>query len=163
MGQWIRNCLLFLSLLLACPAIRGEETADTASVRKYSFQLEMQRGGISGIMALLDEEGEIKGSLINEFGFSAVGFIYDRHTRKLRLVDVVSFLDRWYVRRVLQADLTRLVETLYGIPHKPGRTYEVAADGGTLVIKNLKRKITYVLQPLAQEQDNDNETTGQSI
>ena len=146
--------LLFLSLLmgiLSGHAETAEEYSGGPAVERYAFRLDSGKAGISGILALSQREDVIIGSLVNEFGISAADFIYYKNKGKLKLLNVVSFLNKWYIKRVLSSDLKYMLESLYGIPHKMRKHYVETplADGLRLV--NTKRKLTYEINKIEQE------------
>lgn len=104
--------------------------------------IEMPRGHISGICILLREGSQIKGSLFNEFGISALDFIYDADKDKVKITAAMAFIDKWYIKRVLRKDL-RLV--LCGL------------EQGQCTYTNSKRNIVYQFSML------DDETERQSL
>ena len=48
--------------------------------------------------------------MINEFGAKAFDFTYTNG--KVKVLNVVAFLDKWYIRRVLRRDLKHILPTL---------------------------------------------------
>ncbi len=135
MRLFILICLLFISLLqnvavgqdkCLLPLQEGE------SIR-YDASIEMPQAYMSGICILLFDEHVIKGSLINEFGITAIDFVYDPQKEKVKLHRVFSAMDKWYIRRVLRKDLARLLQGM-----KRGQTQYT----------NKKRNITYNFKPV---------------
>ena len=108
-----RICLLFVSLLavLTIPAQAIFPTSDGERIR-YAASIEMPRGWVSGTCVLKKDSDTVRGSLFNEFGFTAIDFCYYPQRRKVKLVSVMDLLDKWYIRRVLRKDLARLLERL---------------------------------------------------
>ena len=155
---------LFLSSLLLCVAPLSAQTGTPAG--RQSFAIEMGKGYISGILITAADDSEIRGSMVNEFGVSALDFICDRANGKVELVNVVGFLNKWYIKRVLKPDLSYCMHILYGSsPGKVNRkAYDLNRDGDTVSITNLRREIKYTFSPLPQptpnpddEEDNDSE------
>lgn len=72
----------------------------------------MEKGYLSGVCMLLNSDGKIKGSFFNEFGVSAMDFTYDSRKQKTKLHNVISMLNKWYIRRVLKKDLSALMQCL---------------------------------------------------
>lgn len=98
--------------------------------------IEMERGYLSGVLILLNDTTQLKGCLFNEFGVSALDFVYLPQKHRVRIVHAAAMIDRWYIRRTLRADLLRLIEGL-----RQGRTrYD-----------NTRRRIRYSLTPLADD------------
>ncbi len=82
---------------------------------KYSATIEMRKGYMSGICILLNDGKEIKGCLFNEFGISALDFIYNPEKKKVKLLSVIKMLNKWYIKKVLKKDLVNVMENLrYG-------------------------------------------------
>lgn len=86
---------------------------DTVGAKvKYSATIEMRKGYVSGICVLLNDEGCIKGCLFNEFGISALDFVYFPDKHKVKLVSVIKMLNKWYIKKVLKADIAQVMELL---------------------------------------------------
>ena len=130
-------CLLFVSSLAAIklyaqstfPASEGERM-------KYNPYIEMPRSYVSGIMILMNDNNEIKGSLFNEFGVTALDFSYLPKKNKVKLHNVVKMMDKWYIRRVLRKDLAHMM---------------VCLQKGETAYQNERHHITYKFTPLADE------------
>ena len=130
-------CLLFVSSLAAIklyaqstfPASEGERM-------KYNAYIEMPRSYVSGIMILMNDNNEIKGSLFNEFGVTALDFSYLPKKNKVKLHNVVTMMDKWYIRRVLRKDLAHMM---------------VCLQKGETAYQNERHHITYKFTPLADE------------
>lgn len=162
----MKRFLLFLnSLLLICGfALRADEIAPEESthlLRRYSFQIETGKACMSGLLLASEDDEFINGSMINEFGISAIDFSYSKRKQKVKLLNVVSFLDKWYIRMVLRKDLKFCLHILYDIPINSKNRYEVIRNGDTVSIINPKRKLKYTFTPLNHQSTND--TEGQSI
>ncbi len=130
-----------ISALLLCLAAHAATfpTADGERTR-YNAVIEMGRGYVSGVCILMADGDEVKGCLVNEFGISALDFIYYPKKEKVKLVNVVKMLDKWYIRRTLRADLAKVMHNL---------------ANGIMTYRNEKRKIDYkftVLQEDATEE-----------
>lgn len=110
------HAILCLTLLLGWLVLPLKAQAvfpnsDGEKVR-YNATIEMKKGYMSGICILLGDEGVVKGSLFNEFGISALDFIYQPDKRKVKLLSVIKMLDKWYIKRVLRQDLVQVMERL---------------------------------------------------
>lgn len=129
-----------ISALLLCLAAHAASfpTADGERAR-YDAVIEMGRGYVSGVCILVADGGEVKGCLVNEFGISALDFIYNPQTKKVKLVHVIKLLDKWYIRRTLRSDLAKVMQNL---------------AEGVMTYRNEKRKIDYkftILQDATEE------------
>ena len=111
----VRLYLPFISLLL-CLSVRLQAQTTFPSAEgeraKYSAYIEMPKGYVSGICVLLKEEGVVKGSLFNEFGFTALDFTYHPERDKIKLHSVMKMMDKWYIRKVLKKDLRQVMKAL---------------------------------------------------
>lgn len=86
---------------------------DTVGAKvKYSATIEMQKGYISGICVLLRDAECVKGCLFNEFGISALDFVYFPDKHKVKLVSVIKMLNKWYIKKVLKTDMAKVLEQL---------------------------------------------------
>ncbi len=129
-----------ISALLLCLAAHAASfpTADGERAR-YDAAIEMGRGYVSGVCILVADGDEVKGCLVNEFGISALDFIYNPQTKKVKLVHVIKLLDKWYIRRTLRSDLAKVMQNL---------------AEGIMTYRNEKRKIDYkftILQDATEE------------
>jgi hypothetical protein len=140
---------LSLLFLLSCSttqnrtSLPGKSLFDTTAVSKYSVLIKINQAEISGIMALKQVEDnqkkEWRGSLMNEFGIKAFDFIAPQG--KCKLKNTIPFLNKWYIRRTIEADFAYM---LWDAPQGKivkGKSVETLPDG--FVLKNEKRKIEY--------------------
>ena len=139
---------LFIFLGVKAQAVSRNENDVGSSIDRYAFELTTSKAVLSGVMILKIDEKEIKGSLINEFGFSALSFIYDREKNKIKLQDVISFLNKWYIKAVLKNDLKICLSQLYNFPGKIEKKYQIEKENGITIINNTKYHITYSFSPL---------------
>lgn len=158
----MRTFLLFLlsSVFVVCNAFAAPERellTDAPATLKMAFRIEMQKGYVSGIMICAETEDVINGSLVNEFGISAIDFSYSKKKEKVKLMNVGSFLNKWYIRRVLKNDINFAIHILYDIPYKKKNNYEVSHDGANVTVFNTTRKIRYIFSPLQNKSNNDTE------
>ena len=79
---------------------------------KYDATIEMEKGYISGICILSHENDGVKGCLFNEFGISALDFTYFPDCNDVKLGEVITVLDKWYIRKVLRKDLLQVMKNL---------------------------------------------------
>ena len=154
----MRLILLFLSSLLFIPAVGQiedeamiEETQEIeAPLCKRAVTIDTGNASISGILATRETEDAILGSIINEFGISALDFCYNKEKGKMKLTHVVSFLNKWYIKRVLSNDLKFCLHILYGTPFKKKHSYSIEKTIDSTKISNNKRHITYTFKPLKE-------------
>lgn len=156
----MRIFLLFLSSILAFFAfgLRAQDMPSDSTAmptQRYVFQIDTGKAGITGILIMRQDEDAVRGCMINEFGVSALDFVYSRKSRKVKLLSVVSFLDKWYIRPVLRKDLACCVQELLGIPFTPAKNYSIEHTNDNTVILNRKRHLKYTFSPLKNYIPND--------
>jgi len=140
--------LLFLFSLLAFPL------AMLSATERYAVTIDMGRASLTGVMVMRQEADDVVGSMINEFGVSAIDFMYDGARDKVRLCHVVPFMDKWYIRRVLRRDLRFCLYILYNKVYGRRHSYAVKQDGDAVSITNARYGITYAFAPLNTEETN---------
>ena len=104
---------------------------------QYSTYIQMSNAYISGICVLMKENGEIKGSIFNEFGFTAIDFTYNIKKNKVKLIYVFDLMNKWYIKKTLKKDLANLLTVL-----QKGETQYI----------NSKRHITYTFKPMQNDE-----------
>ena len=67
--------------------------------------------------------------------------------RKVKLLNVIAMMDRWYVRRVVKKDLRTLFNATADGEQGSGRTVTVEPDG-TVTLTNTRYKLKYSLKKL---------------
>ena len=122
-------CSLFLFQLsiFNCQLAKAQTLPSTEGERaRYSVQIDVKKAYISGICGMLFEDGKLKASVVNEFGFSAMDFEYDPQKDKVKIINIVKKLDHWYIKRVLKRDLRILIHNLrQGIYKHENTKYEI--------------------------------------
>ncbi len=158
----MRAILIFLSSLLAIVSFNSRaEVVDADSIgdqcRRYAFQLETSKAAITGICIAREDAETITGSMVNEFGISAISFVYNKQKDKVKLLNVISFLNKWYIKMVLKNDIKVCIHTIYNIPSKQSKNYGVEVEEDKVVITNNKRHLKYTFTPLIITDNNDTE------
>lgn len=107
------SALISILLLLAVQAQSQSlyPHGDGDKVRT-SAMIEMPKGYVSGICVMYNDGECVKASIFNEFGISAIDFIYDLKKDKVNLESVIRMLDKWYIRKLLKSDLRRVMHCL---------------------------------------------------
>ncbi len=127
-------CISLLLLLIVTP-LRAQSLLpiEEGSIKRYTANVDMPKGYISGICTLMRQDQTILGSIFNEFGVTMIGFVYYPSKDKVKLLSLNDKLDKWYVRRVMKADLRQLIHAL---------------DQGKLTCQDAKYHITFNLSLL---------------
>ena len=129
MRRLLLLCLLSISLAAASVPLPQDGAGEAIPLlqeglgeapSRYSAFIETPKASVSGILVLATVDGEVRGSLFNEFGLTALSFTYQpappkgKHAwpkGKVRLHTVLPMFDHWYVRSILRRDLRHLMET----------------------------------------------------
>lgn len=138
MSPFHRTFSLWISLLfVACQGLWAQAAFPSAEGERarYAVYIELPRSYISGVCILLHDGTDVKGSIFNEFGISAMDFAYRLQKDKVKLLSVQKMLDKWYIRKRLKRDLRELVHVLQ--------------QGGTRYVDE-KYHITFQLTPLQE-------------
>ncbi len=106
----ISSILLFFSAEVAgaqtlYPQNQGDKVRSSAMI-------EMPKGYVSGICVMYNDGTDVKASIFNEFGISAIDFVYNPQKDKVKLVSVIKMLNKWYIRRLLKSDLRKVIHSL---------------------------------------------------
>lgn len=149
----MRAFLLFLSSLIDLLTFNAranevDSVMQSSPLQKHTFQIETPKGFISGILLVSEDDENITGSMINEFGVSAIDFSYSKKKQKVKLLSVVSFLNKWYIKQVLKNDIKFCIHILYDVPFKKKHNYEVVHTVDSITIINSKRHLKYSFSPL---------------
>lgn len=116
--QYRLTCLLLTSLVFLFTlfsSVKAQATfpLNVGDKAKYAATIETPKAYLSGIcMMYHDENNEIKGSIFNEFGISAIDFSYIEEKDKIKLHHVTKIMNKWYIKKVLRHDLRELIHQL---------------------------------------------------
>ena len=111
--KYIRIYLMALMLIeplsimaqLTYPANEGDKV-------RYNLQVEIRNSFLSGICIMVNNDGIIASSIVNEFGISLMDFIYSEQKDKVKLCNMIKPLDRWYVKRLLKRSLKGMLKAM---------------------------------------------------
>lgn len=137
--------LLVLSLLQAIAQPATKLPTDSAAVADssrltFTALIETPKASISGICLLVQDSDTIKGAIVNEFGITALDFVYTHKDDKVRLVSAAPMLDKWYMRPVITADIRMLLQAL---------------REGKFSYEDEKYHIKYTLSPIRDDGNNE--------
>jgi hypothetical protein len=120
----------------------GPEQAGTYRVRIRTTRMEM-----TGILIVRYQDDAWRGSLINEFGIKAFDFIVKK--QKCRLLNTVSLLNRWYIRKIIENDFSFLFgkEQRGGGAKGKSLTFQ---SNGMFTLTNERQHIEYIFQPMTE-------------
>ena len=149
MAVSMRRCLLLSSLLLmAVLAEAGDFLLPLVGRQQYSVQISARGAELTGICIIkTDSTGASRGAIVNEFGIHAMDFTLSADRRKVKLQNVMPQMDRWYIRRVVRADLRQLFGATACGALKGRRTLTQYADG-TLILTNARFNLKYCFKKI---------------
>ena len=101
--------LLFVAIGVNAQGIYPAQAGDKT---RSSAMIEMKKGYVSGICVMYNDGEEVKASIFNEFGISAMDFTYSIKKDKVKLLSVIKMLDKWYIRKLLKSDLRKLIHAM---------------------------------------------------
>lgn len=129
--SWCVSLILFSALSLKAQSLLPSPSGEAA---RYDAYIELPRGYLSGVCIMRCAGDTLRGSIFNEFGVSAMDFVYDRRKDRVRLLSVMKMMDRWYIRRTLRSDLRQLFKSM---------------NAGKGEYRNERRHIIYRFTPMA--------------
>ena len=113
---------------------------------RYSVLITFRDAGLTGVCIVKPTDEGLVGTIVNEFGIKAFDFTYDSRKQKVKLHNVIKMMNRWYIKKVVKADLKVLLTTeesgTYG-----RRTLDRKPDG-SVKLTNEKYNISYSFTPL---------------
>ncbi len=143
----MKRFLALISLLFTFAVVSAQKFVISFpdSIMKYNVTIDFRKANITGICILkFDADGEIKGAIVNEFGIHAMNFTVSADRQNVKLVDVISFMDKWYIKKVVRGDLQYLFSaTTDTLGKEQGRRKVERQDDKSITMSNLKYDITY--------------------
>ena len=153
MTRFLVYISLILSFVLQTKAEVPVDSLDRSE--RYNFELSTEKGYLSGILILTREGNVINGCMFNEFGVTAMDFTYNVAKDKIKLLHVIKFLDKWYIKRVVGKDIRTCIKTIWGLPLKPDKNTEITVSTKETVVYNKKRKIRYTFSTMLETYDTE--------
>lgn len=152
----MRRFLLSISLMLVayCATAACEQPCfpeEEGESRQYAVLLQFGKVSLTGICIMKHVDGVIAGTMINEFGIRAFDFSFDREDNRVKLSNIIGFLDRWYIRKTIRRDMTLLLG--YGndeLPVEVRRHIIEQREDQSIVMTNSEGNITYRFTPIAK-------------
>ncbi|MDR0206941.1 MAG: hypothetical protein LBI45_06760 [Bacteroidales bacterium] len=109
--------LFFASCTLSKPLVSKEkqtplfwtqELRDDTQRNDFRITISTPTANITGIFMVKKIEGKWKGSIINEFGIKVLDF--ETTAKKCKLLNVLSFIDKWYIKNTFASDIQFIME-----------------------------------------------------
>ena len=147
--------LLFCCSTCSSQVVSDGELSSTDSiiVKEYSLAANIRGHEMTGICIInISADSSIVGTIVNEFGIKAFDCSYS--VGRAKLFNVMSLLDKWYIRKVLRNDFRFILANMFfnnsEISEKK-RTMKKMADGRITVVNN-RHKISYSFLPLTKKE-----------
>jgi len=139
----MRKCLLLISLTLLT-LVGWAQTPLLPIEGKCHYQVTIAARGteITGVCIINSDEEGCKGVLVNEFGIHVMDFTVSPDRRKVKLLNVMPFMNRWYIKRVVKGDLKFLFGATQEKMQKGKRTITIE-DNGTVTLVNSRYGLRY--------------------
>ena len=115
-----KKALSFLICFLVSFAVHALSLNEGATIfpqnegdrARYNVQIDFKKAYISGVCIMLMEDGQVKASVVNEFGVSALDFSYNPSKKKVKILSVMGKMNKWYIKKVLRKDLQKVMQQL---------------------------------------------------
>lgn len=154
----VRTFLLLISLLIIFTI--HSVSQERSDLIQYRVHIEARGRTASGI-AIMEQKSDntIIGTLVTDFGVKIFDFSRSQ-SNKMKIENVISPLNKWYIRRVLRKDLSFILVMLINKTKssalskikRANRTVSVYNDD-TLSLTNHRYKITYSLSPITEKKE----------
>lgn len=107
---------IFLTVLLAVVPLlamaQSTYPVNNGDKIRYDLQIEIRDSNLSGICIMINNNGIITSSIINEFGISLMDFTYSEKKDKVKIHNIIKPLDRWYIKRFLKRSLRNMLHEM---------------------------------------------------
>jgi myo-inositol-hexaphosphate 3-phosphohydrolase len=145
------------------------ELMDSAQKNDFRMTFSTPQTDITGIYIVKQINGKWRGTIINEFGLKVLDFVSS--TEECKLLNVISFLDKWYIKKEMASDIRFMME-IDNENYKIGVAADRQMVGDTLVVRykkdkelqrlpdgtikytNHKRGLTYYLRKISERNNN---------
>lgn len=137
----MKKCIGIIFFVISCVT-----AARSQQIHYYNTVINVnEKVSVTGICVMRRDSSGGALSLVNEFGIKAFDAAYSDRAKRVKLLNVIGFLDKRYIRRVIEKDLVLLFDPDGG----RGRKRSVAVSGDSLIVlTNRRTKTTYKLEPI---------------
>lgn len=149
----MRNFFLFISLLFSTYGMVAQTPLMKLEGKQhYQVAINVKEAEISGICIIKTDDEGSRGAVVNEFGIHALDFTISPNRRKVKLVNVMPFMNRWYIKKVVCGDLKFLFSATAEMQRKGKRSVSVEADG-TVTLVNSRYGLKYSFLEIRNKDD----------
>ena len=147
----VRACLTLISFALLLNALPCMAQKADSIPEEYGILINAKDREISGLCVMdRSNEGNIVGTIVNEFGIKIFDFSYSHN--KTRIQNVIAPLDRWHLRRIIRKDMHFILENISNITYDhdvvTGMRSMKKKTNGDVEIYNRRYKIIYTFTKL---------------
>lgn len=161
---WI-SCLLLVAITASSQENNSSHhyfTFNGEGNARYKVSIQAKQAELTGICILKTDEERTIGSIFNEFGIKAFDLTYSKKNSKVKLMNIIGFLDKWYIRKIVKADM----KFLFSSDEKNEKIADqhrelTCSPNGVIVLKNLKYGLNYTFSPMKEQQQEDIHETDQ--
>jgi hypothetical protein len=148
----VTSLLISLLMLLSALSVSAQDSSDSlfsfqGNTLKYNMSIQRKEMNITGICMMRRTGNDIIGSVVNEFGIKAFDFDYNIDKKKVKLNNVVGFINKWYIRKIIKGDLKYLFSYGKNMEKDKNRDVIIGADK-SIEMDNNKFHLKYVFTPL---------------
>lgn len=151
----MRQFFLWISFSLVCiclsaqsiGALKGLFLFNKEEKAKYTFNLQYKQYRFTGLCIMKRDGKTIAGSVINEFGIKAFDFLYNPSNKRIRVLNVIGVMDKWYIKRTLKKDWKYLL-AYPDVGRRENKKRQIRVEDGQIVFENLKRDLVYTFNLL---------------
>ena len=118
--------------------------------QQYAMTLSARGAELTGICVMKYDGEGYRGAVVNEFGIHALDFTLSSNRRKVKLLNVMPAMNRWYIRKVVRKDLQLLFSAAESPLVKGRRTVTTEADG-TVVLTDGRYHLKYSLRKIEDQ------------
>ena len=99
-------------------------------------------------------DGIIDGTIINELGIKIFDFTFRK--KKMYILNVISPLNKWYIRKVLKKDFYYIlsnIENTDKINKREKKRITIQINDGEITAINHRYKINYIFTPIKKDNE----------
>ena len=157
MGRLTLICLLAVSLCcLPVMAVAGGYLLSLDGRQQFAVAITVRGAQMTGLCIIRTDEARSRGAIVNEFGVHVLDFTLSADRRKVKLLNVMPAMDRWYVRKVVRSDL-RMLFGATEVPREKGRRSLAVEDDGSVTLENKRHELKYSLKPIPNTEEDETE------
>mgnify|MGYP007022088439 CR=1 FL=1 len=141
--------LLFVNLLLFCCLVSC--FAQDVSSKDYNLFMQIRGREITALCVMeVKADSTIVGTVVNEFGVKAFDFSFANG--KAKVFNMIAFLDKWYIRKVLRGDFSFILSNIgSGRDAVKKKRRLTVLSNGDICVSNDRYNIHYTFTPMSSK------------